>query len=236
MICRWALTTAQLQIINSLRPAARVLIICYNRKLREDSQRALAGAGSGPASSPAVLIHTFHSLFKFFFGAPGLVTDAHLVGWLKAPVPSARRLHDEPFSHVFVDEAQDLTSTLLSFLLQLLAVHQPRRWPLLAVLGDEKQAIYGFKGADAAFMNRAEVLMPSPLPWQRLRLGASNRITTPMAAFLNVGCGMRALNGGAECITALKGGPPVQLWVGSPFVIAISLGRRVRSWLEKGTY
>ena len=228
-------TTTQLQIISSLRSDDRVLIVCYNRKLREDSLRALAGAG--PTLKPDVLIHTFHSLFKFFFGAPGLVTDAHLISWLKAPVPSARRvLRDKPFSHVFVDEAQDLTSTLLSFLLQLLAVHQPHRWPLFAVLGDEKQAIYGFKGADAAFMNRAEAVMPSPLPWQRLRLGASNRITTPMAAFLNVGCGMRALNKDSDYITAQKDGKPVELWVGNPFEIAVSLGGTVRGWLEKRMY
>ena len=103
------------------------------------------------------------------------------------------------FSRLFVDEYQD-TSPIQEQLLALIAEAPSRADPLvidrplhamlvphdrLFIVGDPKQSIYGFRGADAAVFTRAQDAITSR-GGRRLRLDVSRRSTPAVCAFVNL--------------------------------------------------
>ena len=79
----------------------------------------------------------------------------------------------------------------------------------LVILGDHKQAIYEFKGADCRFLSLAPALWKSCYKWGIATMKTSYRMTRQIAAFINdisdVG------------VVATRDGPPVDFILGSPF-------------------
>jgi ATP-dependent helicase/nuclease subunit A len=113
--------------------------------------------------------------------------------------PSVRARVKARFSRIFVDEYQD-TSPIQEQLLALIAEAPARGDPLVAghplqamrvphdrlfIVGDPKQSIYGFRGADAAVFTRAEDAITSR-GGRRLRLDVSRRSTAAICAFVNL--------------------------------------------------
>jgi len=113
--------------------------------------------------------------------------------------PSVRARVKARFSRIFVDEYQD-TSPIQEQLLALIAEAPARGDPLVAghplqamrvphdrlfIVGDPKQSIYGFRGADAAVFTRAEEAITSR-GGRRLRLDVSRRSTAAVCAFVNL--------------------------------------------------
>ena len=113
--------------------------------------------------------------------------------------PSVRARVKARFSRLFVDEYQD-TSPIQEQLLALIAEAPSRAGPLvidqplhamlvphdrLFIVGDPKQSIYGFRGADAAVFTRAQDAITSR-GGRRLRLDVSRRSTPAVCAFVNL--------------------------------------------------
>ncbi|KAF2796257.1 P-loop containing nucleoside triphosphate hydrolase protein [Melanomma pulvis-pyrius CBS 109.77] len=61
------------------------------------------------------------------------------------------------------------------------------RAPQIVVLGDERQAIYGFRGADSRYLSLSSSAMVtlSPYPWTHLSLSKSFRLSHKNSAFVN---------------------------------------------------
>jgi hypothetical protein len=107
---------------------------------------------------------------------------------------------------IVLDEVQDMTKLYFNFLWKfLLNMNHP---VLLMLLGDEKQSIYEFKGADSRFLTMAEKcwsdfpLLSSGL-FVYCTLHTSYRITNEMSLFINEGML------GQQRIKACKPGPKV---------------------------
>lgn len=70
-------------------------------------------------------------------------------------VPMARAIMHDELRHLVVDEFQDVNGAQLAFLKELAP---PARSPDLCVVGDDDQAIYGFRGSDdRAFQHFTEI-------------------------------------------------------------------------------
>jgi hypothetical protein len=78
------------------------------------------------------------------------------------------------------------------------------RAPRIVALGDERQAIYNFMGADDRFLSLAPSILAtlSPYPWTQLPLSKSFRLSHETSAFVN-----KVFLGGDEYITGTHHGP-----------------------------
>jgi len=110
------------------------------------------------------------------------------------------------FDVIVIDETQDMTK--LYFLLLSKMISDANRIFLLLILGDKKQGLYDFKGADIRFLTLAsdvwgpQSLLLSPR-FVHCTLQISYRITTPMSHFVN------KIMLGEHRLEAVKPGIPV---------------------------
>ncbi|MBK8979417.1 MAG: RecQ family ATP-dependent DNA helicase [Planctomycetes bacterium] len=166
--CAWLLRATR-------APARSILLVCFNRATAAELRRRLVDLVGTDAFG--VAIGTYHALAARLLGrsfagrgADQPVTDDEL----DALIPQAAALlrgeaqtrggdPDEErdrllagFRHILVDEYQDIDAAqyeLLSALAGRTEDDPDRRCTLLAV-GDDDQAIYGFRGASVEFIRR----------------------------------------------------------------------------------
>lgn len=199
------------------------LQLTYNSMLRKDVQEKVVARGLHNIS-----VHTYHSLAVKYYHK-----DAHkdtvLRKILSANLPPLRTIPQ--INIVCLDESQDMTLLYYLFIVKFLQDMGGRIQ--ICVLGDYKQGIYQFKGADIRFLTKAvEIwskypLLSSPV-FRRCALTMSYRITQQMAHFVNdVMLGTTRLN-------ACKSGPPVQYIRHSNFHSITILKSRIAKLLEEG--
>ncbi|KAF7557318.1 hypothetical protein G7Z17_g812 [Cylindrodendrum hubeiense] len=112
----------------------------------------------------------------------------------------------EPFDIIVLDEFQDCTELLFSLINCFIVANEQKKGgksARLVVLGDERQSIYQFRGADQRYLTLApEILGPlSPYSFARNALSQSFRISEQTARFIN-----HAFLGGESYITSSKPG------------------------------
>ena len=90
------------------------------------------------------------------------------------------RDHSFQWDYVCFDEAQDIDEILWWQILILIKTQTKAKF---LILGDPYQTIYQFKGADERFIKFADELLK--IPFQRLKLAHSFRISKPIADFIN---------------------------------------------------
>lgn len=181
-------TTTVLSVAERL-PEKLFLQITYNTALKLEVREKVK-----ERSIDNVVVHTYHSLARTYYD-PETATDMGIESSLRMPP------RDLPaYDIVIIDECQDMTPLLYAFARKV--VNDIPRRPLLGLLGDNMQTVYGFKGADPRFLTMGDALWPE-FSFARHRLSASFRITDRMAGFVN-----ENLLGYAK-ITAPKQGPPV---------------------------
>ncbi len=105
-----------------------------------------------------------------------------------------------------LDELQDLTDNLYWLASTFIAsiARSTGKYPAILALGDSRQAIFDFQGADSRFLEKAEtVFQPfSDRDWKSLSLSHSFRLTRPTADFIN-----NAWLGGEQYILGTGDGP-----------------------------
>jgi len=149
-----------------------------------------------------VEVYTYHGLAVKFY-------DSHCnndIGIRKVLRNDTEPRKTVEYDIIVLDEVQDMTKLYFNFLWKfLLNMNHP---VLLMLLGDEKQSIYEFKGADSRFLTMAEKcwsdfpLLSSGL-FVYCTLHTSYRITNEMSLFINEGML------GQQRIKACKPGPKV---------------------------
>lgn len=139
----------------------------------------------------------------------------------------------ERYRHVLVDEAQDTDPTQLEIVL-LLTSEGPADAPMealtpgpgrLTLVGDPKQAIYGFRRADLAMFERAKASLRAG-GGEVLTLGTSHRSVAPIQALVNHAFAGRFdgdASGAQASYVPLEGGPAAV--EGQPAVIALPVAR-----------
>ncbi|KAK3398452.1 P-loop containing nucleoside triphosphate hydrolase protein [Sordaria brevicollis] len=193
--------TATAEAIVAAHPGKRVAVLTYSKRLQLETQRRLRSY-----SNCEVL--TFHSMAGLLFGTL-VPNDATLVRQ-KNQVLDRNELpqwNSAPFDIIVLDEFQDCTE-LLFWLINCFILANDQKTgsqsARLVVLGDERQAIYGFRGADERYLTLAPELlgMVSPYPFIKAQLNRSFRLSDPSVQFIN-----NTFLSGESYITSFKPGP-----------------------------
>jgi hypothetical protein len=174
--------TATAEAIAADNPNRSTAIITYSRGLVNETARRLK-VYSG------INVFTFHELAGLLFSVPGTVRNDAILRSLrrKGIIPAWT---GKPYEIIILDELQDCTDDLFWLINTfILAVTHAAggKAPKIVVLGDERQAIYGFRGADARYLSLSSTAMAalSPYPWTHLALSKSFRLSNETTAFVN---------------------------------------------------
>jgi superfamily I DNA/RNA helicase len=192
--------TATAEALAMENPELPIAVITYSKRLELDTEKRLKKYAK-------VDTYTFHGLAGHLFGRVikddiDLITERH-----SQTIPRIDKLPEYRF--IVLDELQDLTDNLFWLTSTFIAsiARTTGRHPGILALGDSRQAIYDFKGADSRFIEKAETAFHHPVSvadrdWKSLSLSHSFRLTRPTADFINNAC-----LGGEQYIIGMGDGP-----------------------------
>lgn len=170
------------------------LLLTYNKLLKENTRKE-----AEENSINNLEVHSYNS-FGVAYISDECCTDAgFLDDYEITGVPQYER--------IYIDEIQDCTYMYYTLIKKLLSTQNN---PQIIALGDPRQTIFGFKGANSKYLTLADQIFESTRPWVRLTLRTSYRLTIPMADCMN------------ECVLkenrfeSIKPGPPVKVMIMHP--------------------
>lgn len=111
------------------------------------------------------------------------------------------------YEKIYIDEIQDCTHMYYELIIKILDTQHDVQ---LCVLGDYKQTIFAFKGADSRYLTLADKIFKTNREWVHLDLETSYRLTRPMANVMN----KSVLH--EDKFKAVKDGPPVKMYIMHP--------------------
>lgn len=152
-----------------------VLLLCYNNRLRTETMSRI------DPEMTNIEVHTFHSFCHSVLGEQLSSTDIGIIKITKtgSQFPLIYGGNIPKYDLIIVDEAQDITSVYYDLLVLLLDYTGAK----LCLLGDPRQAIYQFNGANEDYLINAEKHFDRK--FTELTLSESFRLTRPMAKFIN---------------------------------------------------
>ena len=176
----------------------QILQITYNASLRLEIKEKVQVLGL-----PNITVHTFHSLAVKFYSAD-CNTDTGIRYLLLHNTPP--RTSIPKLDICMLDEFQDCTELYFKFIVKFLRdMGSPVQ---LLILGDPRQCLYEFKGADTRFLTMADVVwsdfeLLSSKEFVHCSLVMSYRITNQMSRFVN------DVMLGHQLMSACRDGEPV---------------------------
>lgn len=192
-------------------PDKRVAVLTYSKRLQLDTSLRLQKYYNCD-------VFTFHAMAGSLFRVT-VRTDAELLEQKKRVLFSNQlpQWTSTPYDIIVLDEFQDCTE-IIFWLTScfILANKQDRgtQFPKLVLLGDERQSIYSFHGADHRYLSLApELLGPfTPYPFAEISLSQSFRLSHQSVHFIN-----QAFLGGESYITSSKPGPKPIVLICNPY-------------------
>lgn len=166
--------------ISKALPDKNILLLTYNSSLRlETKERAQI------LNLTNMEVHTFHSLGVNYYTENAHTDTGLRQSLLYKYVP---RKPIKPFDILVIDENQDLTQLYYMFVVKFLLDYGQKIQ--IICLGDERQCIYDFKGADSRFLSMCDKLWESFIHLRnpnfvKCHLKTSYRITDQMGKFVN---------------------------------------------------
>ena len=176
----------------------QILQITYNASLRLEIKEKVQVLGL-----PNITVHTFHSLAVKFYSTD-CNTDTGIRYLLLHNTPPRTQI--PTLDICMLDEFQDCTELYFKFIVKFLRdMGSPIQ---LLILGDPRQCLYEFKGADTRFLTMADVVwsdfeLLSNTVFIHCSLKMSYRITNQMSKFVN------DVMLGEELMSACRDGEPV---------------------------
>jgi len=215
-------STTILSIAKELH-STNILQMTYNSMLRCEVKEKTQKLGIKNIS-----VHTFHSLaVKYYMLSAHTDTTLRYILFNKVPP----RVSIPAFDLIVLDEAQDMS--FLYFRLMVKFVNDMGTPFQLLVLGDYKQGLYEFKGADTRFLTLAgdiwknhRLLKSKEFSYSTLSM--SYRITRPIADFIN-----NVLLGETRMF-ASRDGEPVQYYRQSRYNTEKFVISQITTLLEQG--
>jgi len=199
-------------------PSLKFVQITFNKMLQEEVKHSV-----DKLQLTNIQVYTYHGLaVKYYSSACHNDMGVRRVLTEK----SDPRISIQPFQIMVLDETQDMTKVYYDLIWKFL-IDMKEQIQLL-ILGDEKQALYEFKGADTRFLTMAHVCwahfpnLKSP-DFVQKRLQMSYRITDTMREFVNKGMF------GNERIKSCKRGFPVVYFKHSIYKFAAILHSRIQT-------
>lgn len=189
--------TATAEAIVAANTNRRTAVLTYSKRLQLETARRLEDYS-------ACDVYTFH-------GVAGRLYDT--VAYNDTKLRSLRKegympvWTGQPYEIVILDELQDCTDNIFWLICTFISsiTHAAGgRAPNIVALGDERQAIYNFRGADSRYLSLIPSTMAgmSPYPWTYLSLSNSFRLSEQTSRFVN-----DVFLGGDEYITGTHQGP-----------------------------
>jgi hypothetical protein len=177
-------TTTIFQCLKKLPASINALCLTFSKGLRSDSVERLKilSESEDPIQCEAH-IHTLHSFAYKYYGKEcgtnlGIVLSKKLQ---PQKLPS--------IDLIILDEAQDFNETIFRFIHVISGhiAHRAQKAPQFLILGDPKQCVRSYDGADSRFLTFADQIMPYRLnrEWKRRTLSVSYRIPSTISDFLN---------------------------------------------------
>lgn len=158
----------------------KILQVTYNAALRKDVQQRVSEEGLYNLQ-----VHTYHSLAKQHYLDVGY-TDKEIRKALMNQVEPHNKIRE--IDVLVIDECQDMTHLYFQLLLKYL--YDMNKRVQLIILGDYKQGLYEFKGADTRFLTMArefwkdsKFLQTSEIELVTMKM--SFRITNQIREFVN---------------------------------------------------
>ncbi|KAF1850353.1 P-loop containing nucleoside triphosphate hydrolase protein [Cucurbitaria berberidis CBS 394.84] len=189
--------TATAEAIVAANPGRPIAIITYSKRLQLDTARRLE-------TYPGNDVLTFHGVAGQLFST--IVPNDSILSSLrrKGAVPAWT---GKPYEIVILDELQDCTDDLFWLICAFISAVTDAacgRAPQIVVLGDERQAIYGFKKADSRYLSLSSSAMAtlSHYMWTHVALSKSFRLSHENSAFVN-----NVFLGGEQYIIGSHSGP-----------------------------
>ncbi|PBK99127.1 P-loop containing nucleoside triphosphate hydrolase protein [Armillaria gallica] len=172
--------TATAEAVAQANPNTPIVVVTYSKRLQLDTQRRFQ-------SYPLVDIFTFHGLASRLFGTI-IYNDTIFADVRRSAIPPV--WIDIPrYEIVILDELQDLTENLywLTCVFITFLTQASGRPPQLLVLGDSRQAIYDYRGADQRYLELSSDILStvSPHQWRSAQLSQSFRLSYQTADFVN---------------------------------------------------
>lgn len=162
-------------------PHKKFVQITYNSMLRKEFREKIVAQ-----NIKNVEVHTYHSLANRYF-LSSAYTDIHLRQIIRNNMSPIQELPSCDI--VVLDEVQDCSLLYYQFVIYFIKMLCKTDIQIL-LLGDNKQKIYEFKGADCRFLTHAKEIWSgfsklSSQEFVNCSLGTSYRITHQIADFIN---------------------------------------------------
>lgn len=189
-------TTFSLHVAKRVAPR-KVLMLTYNAQLKVETRQKVKKLGL----SDNVEVHSFHSFgYKYF--SPECRTDAGLCDVLGVYTGNDVQDPNSPIvaDVLIIDECQDLKHLFLRLVRQIeqksVRSHANHAQLQYIVVGDPRQSIYGFQGADERYLTLAPFVFDqknksqdsqNSREWKMHTLSVTWRLTDEMASLVNDG-------------------------------------------------
>lgn len=207
----------------------RILQLTYNASLRQELKERVSQDNINNLE-----IHTYHS-FAVKYYDPNAYTDFELRKIVNSAENAVQKDEKKtvipPYDFIICDESQDMTLLYYRFISKI-AKDAGNPFQLI-VLGDSKQSLYEFKGADPRYLTMADqIWYKHPYlktsEFKRTTLRTSYRITTPMADFVN------NVMLGEDRMEACRDGSPVMYIHYNKFNLENKLIFEINNLIENG--
>lgn len=161
------------------RHGERSLMITYNTKLKNETRDRINKEGL----KDCVECHSYHAMaYKFFARDYEHGADDGLIRYALDKEP----LQPLDFGLLIIDEAQDMNDLYARFIQHILKHMDPK--PVMLIVGDPFQRIFGFNGASTDYLTRPSHYFGDwsrSKPFRTRHLSICWRITHEMADYIN---------------------------------------------------
>jgi hypothetical protein len=150
---------------------ANCLLLTYNKTLQLEIQSKLQSYGLESNCA----IYTYHGFASKMFKQP-IQTDVILRSCLDLPINPGLMIPDI----ILIDEVQDMNEDYCRLINKILT-----HGKILILVGDRRQCINTYAGADPKYLIDYANYFNTGRPWKELALRTSYRLTPSMAKFIN---------------------------------------------------
>lgn len=161
------------------KESRQVLLLTYNRSLCDKTKARVKALQLNN-----VEVHTFHSVINFLKGCPMVRNDTELFSFFACGFendPTVKK-NISSFSSIFVDECQDMSENYYKVLKMIVSNRQDSQ---LMMVGDPRQCINEFVGANVEYFNKSEIYFGNNLRWKYRSMTTSYRLTPLTAQFVD---------------------------------------------------
>lgn len=169
-------TTTILGIIKAY-PEQKNLVLTYNARLKTDSRNKLEKYNLTNAEA-----ESFHS-FCHNYIHKSIHDETTINKYFKLHSLKDIKLNLD-FDRIIIDEVQDMIPLYYEIVLKIIQSHKTP--PLIFLIGDIYQSIYGYQLADERYLKYGDILFNvNKNNWEKLNLSTSYRLTDTIADLLN---------------------------------------------------